>query len=141
MAADLVSSEDYAAMLNLMGIYQHLVDAGDEEGWADLFTEDGAFLGLPEEVAPGGGVRGREGLKQVPRMNLASSGGYFRHNLCSFGARYGASRDEAFARYYMIGTASPPGQGTSVVMQVDVTTHLVRIGGAWKIKSNTMAML
>lgn len=141
MVANPVSPEDYAAIVNLMGIYQHLVDAGDEDGWADLFTEDGAFLGLPEAVAPGGGFTGREALKQVPRMNIASSGGRFRHNICSFGAQYGASPDEVFARYYMIGTVSPPGAGTSVAMQVDVTTHLVRQGDGWKIKSNRMAML
>ena len=90
---------------------------------------------------PGGGYRGREALKQVPRMNMAQGGGFFRHNLCSFGAHYGAGRDEAFARYYMVGTISPPGGGTEIAMQVDVRTHLVRIGGAWKIRSNRMTML
>ena len=114
---------------------------GDWNGWADLFTEDGAFIGFPEEQVPGGGYHGREALKQVPRMNIAQGGGRFRHNLCSFGARYGASRDEAHARYYMIGTASPPGAATVVAMQVDVRCHLVRIDGVWKIKANRWAML
>jgi uncharacterized protein (TIGR02246 family) len=139
MVADLVTPEDYAAILNLMGAYQHLVDAGDEDGWADLFTEDGAFIGLPG--APPEGYVGREGLKAIPRLNLAQAGGRFRHNLSSFTARYGDTHEEAFARYYMIGTVSPPGAGTSVVMQVDVATHLVRIDGAWKIKTNTMTAL
>src|ERR1044072_3805681 len=98
MALNLVTPEDYAAILNLMGAYQHLVDAGDEEGWAGLFTEDGAFLGLP--AAPPEAFVGREGLKAIPRMNLAQAGGRFRHNMLSFTARYGDTHDEAFASYY-----------------------------------------
>jgi hypothetical protein len=141
MALDLVTPEDYSAILNLMGTYQHLVDDGDEEGWADLFTDDGAFLGLSGDHAPADGFTGREGLKRVPRLNIAQSGGRFRHNLCSLGARYGETRDEAIARYYMLGTISTPGQATTVLMEVDVSTHLVRIEGQWKIRSNRMTML
>jgi len=132
----LVSAEDYAAILNLMGKYQHLVDDGDEEAWVELFTDDGAFLGLTDEQGNPADVRGREALKSVPRMNYSLNNGKTRHNMCSFGAEYGESRDEAFARYYVVGTVSPPGEPVSVSMEVDVSTHLVRIGGEWKIKSN-----
>ncbi len=138
MALKPLSAEDFAAIVNLMGKYQHLVDDGDEEGWANLFTEDGAFLGLPGVPD---GFRGHEALKQVPRLNLANGKGGFRHNMCSFSAEYGDSRDEARARYYIIGTLSTPEAGTQVVLEVDVRTHLLRIGGEWKIKSNTMAKL
>lgn len=134
MALKLVSAEDFTTILNLMGKYQHLVDEGDEEGWADLFTEDGAFLGLGNDAE----FRGREGLKQVPRMNIAQSGGKFRHNICSFSAEYGQDKDEIFARYYMIGTVGMSGEGAAVALQVDLRTHLVRIKGDWKIKSNHM---
>jgi hypothetical protein len=133
-----VSSDDYAQILNLMGRYQHLVDDGDEEGWADLFTEDGAFLGVSDNDDD---HRGREGLKKIVRMNMANAGGRFRHNLCSFSAEYGATSDEAHARYYMIGTISPAGEGTRIVLQIDVRTHLVRIAGEWKIRTNRMTAL
>ena len=141
MALNLVSAADYAAILNLMGTYQHLVDDGDEDGWADLFTEDGAFLGVTDENGSPDGYRGREGLKKIPRRTITQFGGKFRHNLCSFGARYGGTNDEAFARYYVIGTISMPGNETRVAMEVDVSTHLVRIDGEWKIKTNRMTMV
>jgi hypothetical protein len=141
MARKLVSPEDYAALLNLMGTYQHLVDSGDEDGWADLFTEDGAFLGMPEDAGPPDSFRGREGLKKVPRITFGNFGGKFRHNLCSFGAVYGDTRDEAFAQYYIVGTISTPAEGAKILIQVDVRTHLVRIGGEWKIKSNRMEVV
>ncbi|MDG2004495.1 MAG: nuclear transport factor 2 family protein [Novosphingobium sp.] len=138
MAFNPVSSEDFAAIVNLMGHYQHLVDDGDEEGWADLYTEDGAFLGFSENDDE---FRGREGLKKVVQMNIANGGGKFRHNICSFSAEYGANRDEAQVRYYMIGTISPAGQGTQVAVQIDVTSHLVRVDEQWKIKTNRMSTL
>lgn len=139
MAFNPVSPDDFAQILNLMGHYQYLVDAGDEDGWVDLFTEDGAFLGLGPEADEQ--HRGREGLKGIVRMNLANGGGKMRHNMCSFSAQYGSSNNEAHARYYMIGTVSPPGQGTQIAIQVDVETHLVRSDGQWKIKTNRMNQL
>jgi hypothetical protein len=139
MAFNPVSAEDFSQIHNLMGRYQYLVDAGDEDGWVELFTEDGAFQGLGAEADEQ--FRGREGLKGIVRMNLANSGGRMRHNMCSFSAEYGNSTDEAVARYYMIGTVTPPGQPPQIAIQVDVRTHLVRISGAWKIKTNHMTQL
>lgn len=141
MALKLVSSEDYAAIANLMGAYQQLVDQGNEDGYADLFTEDGAFIGLPEALGPSESFRGREGLKRVPRLTVTFFGGKFRHHMGSFSAEYGASRDEAFARYYILATSWVPAQGPKLEQFVDVVTHLVRIDGAWKIKSNTMSAM
>lgn len=139
MAFNPVSPEDFARISNLMGRYQYLVDAGDEDGWAQLYTEDGAFQGLGPEADEQ--FRGREGLKGVVRMNIANGGGRFRHNICSLSAEYGETSDEAHARYYMIGAITPPGQPTQVAIQVDVHTHLVRIAGEWKIRTNRMTQL
>lgn len=139
MAFNPVSAEDFALISNLMGRYQYLVDSGDEDGWVELFTEDGAFQGLGPEADER--HRGREGLKGVVRMNMANGGGRFRHNICSLSAEYGESADEAHARYYMIGAITPPGQPTRIAAQIDVLTHLLRIGGEWKIRTNTMTQL
>jgi hypothetical protein len=35
--------DDYSAICNLEGHYAHTWDVGDAEGWAALFTADGAF--------------------------------------------------------------------------------------------------
>jgi ketosteroid isomerase-like protein len=140
MALKLVSSEDFAALSNFMGAYQHIVDGGDENAYADLFTEDGAFLGLPEAVGPPDSFCGREGLKKIPRFSQALYAGKYRHNMCSFSAEYGDSQDVVFARYYVLATTSLPDQPPTVA-QVIVNTHLVRVSGGWKIKSNRMTML
>jgi hypothetical protein len=139
MAFNPVSPEDFAALSNLMGRYQYLVDAGDEEGWVELFTEDGAFQGLGPEADEQ--FRGREGLKGVVRMNVGNGGGRMRHNMTSFSAEYGDSTDEAHARYYMVGIVTPPGQPAQIAVQVDVHTHFVCVDGEWKIKTNRMTQL
>jgi len=140
MALKLVSPEDNATLLNLMAKYQHLVDDGDAEGWAGLFTEDGGFGGPPDEQGNPFEFQGREELERVPGVSISQFGGHLRHNLCSFGAEYGESRDEAFARYYIIATLSPPGEPARVMAEFDVKTHLVRMNGEWKIKSNRFVL-
>ena len=35
--------DDYSAICNLEGHYAHTWDTGDADGWAALFTDDGAF--------------------------------------------------------------------------------------------------
>ncbi len=136
-----VSLEDYCAITNMMGAYQHMVDSGDEEGYADLFTEDGAFIGMPEEVGPAESFRGREGLKRIPRLTLAFYGGKFRHHVGSFTVSYGDTKDAAVARYYVMAATCLEGKGPKIEQMVNVTTQLVKIGGGWKIKTNTMQSL
>lgn len=136
-----ISAEDYTAIINLMGKYQHLVDDGDEAGWAELFTDDGAFLGMPGEDSCSDAYSGREGLMKIPRLNISRFGGRFRHNICSFSAEYGNNTEEVHARYYVIGILSTAEQGSQVLMQVDVRTHLLKAKGEWKIKTNHMTML
>ena len=131
-----ISTDDYVAIANLMGRYQHLVDEGDEERWPELFTEDGEFHGLPAELTPPGGFVGREGLKGVPRLAAAYAGKY-RHHVGSLWVEYGANTDEAFAHYYAQTAIMLPDQPPAPHVFTVVHTHLLRIGGEWKIKSNT----
>jgi hypothetical protein len=136
-----VSLEDYVAITNMMGAYQHMVDSGDEDGFADLFTDDGAFLGMPEKYAPVNSFRGRQGLKRIPRLTMAAYGGKFRHHVGSFTVSYGHTEDTAIARYYNLAATCVEGQGPKIEMVVDVTTQLVRTDGSWRIKTNTMKPL
>jgi len=122
MSGTLVSPEDFIGIFNLMGTYQHLVDEGDEDAWADLFTGDGEFLGLPG--APPDAFRGREGLKQIPRASAPIGG---RHLMGSFSAQYGDSKDEAHARYYVLFVTCK--DEPKMNMLALVRTHLVRVDG------------
>jgi hypothetical protein len=61
--------------------------------------------------------------------------------MCSFSAEYGDTKDVALVRYYVLATISVAGQAPTVAAQIIVNTHLIRIAGQWKIKSNRMTQL
>ncbi|MDG2004487.1 MAG: nuclear transport factor 2 family protein [Novosphingobium sp.] len=135
-----ISAEDYIAIANMLGEYQHLVDAGDEVGWSSLFTEDGEFRGLPEEFGPPEMFRGKDGLKLIAKYT-GSHGGMFRHHMGSFTVGYGDNEDEAYARYYILALNWSKQGAEKLDMFTPVTAHLVRTAEGWKVKSITMAPL
>jgi hypothetical protein len=134
MAVKPVSAEDFINIFNLLGVYQSLVDEGDEEGWTGLFTEDGLFTGLWEPF------RGREGLKTITDGTRAYNG-KMRHLTGSLSIQYGATKDEAFARYYSLVTTWVKSEGPQFFMMAVCNVHLLRLNGEWKIKSNTIQNL
>lgn len=135
-----ISVEDHVAIANLLGAYQHLVDAGDEEGWTSLFTEDGEFRGLPEEFGPPEMFRGKDGLRLIAQYT-GSHGGMFRHHMGSLTISYGEHEDEAYARYYILALNWSKQGADKLDMFTPVTAHLLRTSDAWKVKSITMAPL
>lgn len=135
MPGKLVSTEDYISILNLMGTYQWLVDAGDEQGWADLFTEDGFFAGLPVTF------RGREELKVIPREVAKYGGDKMRHLTGNYSMQYGETTGEAHVRFYSLVTTWLKDEGGKFFNLALCNAHLVRINGEWKIKSNSIKNL
>lgn len=122
-----VSTDDFCSVSDFFGRYCWLVDAGDEEGWAALWTEDGVFAGvLPDPVV------GREALKAIPRNAFASSGGKLRHHVGSLNCDYdGAGRDVVIARYYNLVTNWM--NGGAFTCLAASTVRLLRHGDSWLI--------
>lgn len=73
--------QDYIEIQQLYAAYGHRMDSGDADGWAALYTEDGAWEKLD---GPGGradfGVYGRADLAAFAREDFAGRGsGAGRH--------------------------------------------------------------
>ena len=131
-----LSLEDDLAIRNLMGKYQWCVDGGDSEGWADCFTEDGAFIGgLPDPY------HGREELKKIPELVRNMYQDRMRHLMGSFWAEYGDGQDEAYARFYSLVTTWLDNEDPKLFQCAICTVHLVRVEGDWKVKSNNVKNL
>ena len=64
-----------------------------------------------------------------------------RHLSGSFYVEYGDTKDEAYARYYNLATTWLKDEGPKFLAYALSKTHLVRIDGEWKIKSNTVRNL
>jgi uncharacterized protein (TIGR02246 family) len=134
MSAGKISVEDWVAISNLIGEYYWRVDENDAEGWADLFTPDGAFIGLGQDF------RGREGLKQVPAL-YAPMGGRLRHSPAAIWIEYGATRDEALAKYHTLVTTWMPEPGPELMEMALCDLTLTRVDGSWKIRANNVTLL
>jgi len=129
--AERISTDDYVSIVNFMGNYCWLVDEGDADGWAALWTEDGAFVG--------GGLNlvGHEQLKSIPRSSEQS--GQLRHAMANLHCRYGETRDIVHMRLYNHVTNWSQG-GAPVVMAV-CEAVILRDGDSWKVKRNDVRML
>jgi len=130
-----VSAEDYTSISDFLGRYCWLVDAGDEDGWAALWTENGIFAGVgPEPIV------GREALKAVPRGVVAGLNGTARHHAASLCCDYeGDSRDVVIARYYNLVTNWVNGGAFSA--NADCTVRLVRNRDSWLLSRSDTVML
>jgi hypothetical protein len=113
-----LATEDRLDILDLLARYCWLVDAGDGDGWADLWTEDGKFTGIPTPL------QGRDQLRKLPTGKL-------RHiitNIVIAGATDGAATAKGYSTIYDFRTGQLVGGGL-------VSYTLVRLRGEWKIKA------
>ncbi|HKR25136.1 MAG TPA: nuclear transport factor 2 family protein [Phenylobacterium sp.] len=116
--------EDRVLLQDLMGRYCLMVDAADE-GWADLFVEDGVLDGIyPEPLI------GREALRVVPRNAREGSGGFWRHHLTS------VAIDEAAggARLRAYNLVTDWRDGGKLVMNARYNVEAVRTPEGWRLK-------
>jgi ketosteroid isomerase-like protein len=129
-----VSTDDYVSISDLLGRYCWLVDAGDAEGWAALWTEDAVFAGvLPEPVV------GREALKAIPRDSYERLNGTLRHHIGSLNCDYdGLDKNAVIARYYNLVTNW--GQGGALTCLAASTIRLIRSGDNWLIQRSDSVM-
>jgi 3-phenylpropionate/cinnamic acid dioxygenase small subunit len=126
-----MSALDYAEIQQLLARYNHAIDLGDIEGWADCFTEDGVFQcsGLPEGNPFGGRHEGRDALVAYATMHYGNTKGRGRHwnaNLVIEG-----DGQQATMRCYLLAitVGKPPTVAGSTGIYVD---RLRKVAGAWR---------
>lgn len=112
--------------------HMHLLDAGDGEGWARTFTEDGSFTppSLPEPVV------GREALAAgvgKAAAALAEAGEVHRHLLVMVAVEERADGTLAVRSYAQI-VATPRGGSPRLHLMCVCDDVLVRVGGELKVR-------
>ena len=126
-----VSLEDRAEISDVLARYCFFVDEGRSDAWADLWTDDGVFVGIAPEP-----IEGREALKMIPGWSL--SGGC-RHKLVNLILEYGDTDNDMVVRCYNLVTGWLNDASFNSFAVARYT--LVRVGDTWKIKSNRVRML
>ena len=107
-------TEDRDEILQLLYRYNHAIDSGDAEGWADTFTEDGSL------DAAGQLISGREGL-----VEFASSVRGLRHLVAN--PVVDISGDAATVRAYLLVF-----MGTAPAMIGTYEDEVVRTPAGWR---------
>lgn len=130
-----VSTDDYVSVSDFLGRYCWLVDEGDADGWAALWTEDGHFEGATPVP-----LTGREALKAVPRGVQVDNGRRLRHMIGSLHCDYvDGDADTIIAKYYNLVTVWPGGGHLACMAVCKVTMH--RHGNSWQISRNDVFSL
>jgi uncharacterized protein (TIGR02246 family) len=121
------TNSDHSAILELLARYAWLVDEGDGDGYADLWTSDGKFTGIPTTM------EGRDALRKMPPEFYAMAGGQLRHLFTNVVVDAGAAADEATAKCYS--SVYDLRNGAKLWVFAKLTYTLVRLSGRWKIKA------
>jgi len=123
-----IKSDDRSAIVDLLARYCWLVDEGDGDGWAGLWTKDGKFTGIPTPM------EGTDQLKHMPPGFYGLADGKLRHVITNIVVDEGKNADEAFAKGYSSVYDIRAGAG-KLMGFAKANYTLVRQGGQWKIKA------
>jgi 3-phenylpropionate/cinnamic acid dioxygenase small subunit len=122
-----VTIEDRVKIDDLLARYCWFVDDGDGDAWAGLWTEDGAFTGIPEPL------KGRDQLRQMPGGMQAMFSGRLRHLIGNKLIRAGEHGGEIEVRAYS--QVADWREGGKLLSFAKVRFTLVRDGAEFKIKA------
>ena len=115
-----LSLEEQLDIMDVMARYNHAVDSGDAEAWANTFTDDGIFEGSAITV------KGREELLEFVRSRDPSNPiRHWNNNILIEG-----NGDDATAKVYLVtfDVSGPPKIRSSGIYH----DTLRRIDGQWK---------
>ena len=131
-----VSAEDYAATQNLYARYNHMSDAGDAEGYAACFAEDGE-LSIP---GLGMSIRGRDDLRTFKQRDAARRGGRIRRHWNSGLFLEAVDGNTMRGRCYLHGYDGVPGEAPALRDIGVYEDTLIRDGGEWRFAKRLITM-
>ena len=133
----MLSAEDMFAIHNLYAKYNLCSDAGDAEGYADCFTDDGVL-----ETQPLGMRReGRAALLEHKRTDFAARQDRYRRHWNGSVHIEPIDDRTARGRCYLIAYNGEPQQAPSVADCGVYDDRVVRgADGAWRFQSRTLEM-
>ncbi|GAB4323159.1 MAG: hypothetical protein Kow0010_04360 [Dehalococcoidia bacterium] len=121
-------AEDVLAIQQLYARYNHAIDSGNAEAWADCFTDDATF-----DAQPVGPLRGRDALIEFAR-NYSQNvrGRHWTNNLLLEEAEGGA-RGTCYLILFRLGEGGATPWITGIYRD-----ELTREDNGWRFTSRTM---
>lgn len=131
-----LTAADHAELMALYARSARLIDAGENEAWADLYTPDGVF---EREVSPVPGieavhVEGRAALARFGEGVVRRGGGRHRHWLSGILVEADGRDGAVGSCYFQVIDAAGPGR-TTILGSGIYRDRLTRTAGGWRIAS------
>ncbi len=131
-----LSAQEYVDIQNLYARYNLMSDAGDAEGYASCFTDDGVLQIDPLGVT----MQGRASFVSFKQKDAAGRGGRYRRHWNGSLHLEKVDADTVRGRCYFHGFNGQPG-GLPVL--ADAGTYddrIVRVGGGWRFARRHLTM-
>jgi hypothetical protein len=131
-----VSAQDYVDIQNLYARYNLMSDAGDPEGYAACFTEDGVLQIDPLGVK----VQGRANFVTFKQKDAAGRGGRYRRHWNGSLHLEKIDADTVHGRCYFHGFNGKPGELPVFADAGVYDDRIVRAGGGWRFARRHITM-
>ena len=131
-----VSAQDYVDIQNLYARYNLTSDAGDPEGYAACFTDDGVLQIDPLGVK----VQGRASFVSFKQKDAAGRGGRYRRHWNGSLNLEKIDADTVRGRCYFHGYNGQPGELPVFADAGVYDDRIVRTGGGWRFARRHITM-
>lgn len=136
MSASGLPAQDYVEIQNLYSYYNLASDAGDADGYASCFTEDGEL----RIDAVGLAVCGREALHAFKLADAGRRGGRYRRHWNGSLHLQRLPDGTVRGRCYLHGYNGEPGKLPDLADVGSYEDTLVKVGGEWKFARRVITM-
>jgi hypothetical protein len=123
----MIAAQDYIEIQNLYALYNHCSDAGDAEGYAGCFTQDGELQVQPRGLS----VRSRPKLIEYKHADKADRSALYRRHWNASIHLEQLDADTVRGRAYFIGYNGVPGKLPGMTAHGVYTDTIKKEGGRW----------
>lgn len=125
-----LTTEDRLAIHELYSRYNHAIDFGDPDAWADCFVDDGVF------ESGQGSFKGRDQLRAFAQGYAERiTGRHWTNNILVEPAGNGAASGKCYLMLYRLDGE----KGPSILVTGVYNDTLTQDNGAWRFASRTVA--
>jgi hypothetical protein len=139
------TAEDLAALIESHGRYSFAADVTpDPADYADLFVDDGAFIGLVNRGGSEGGIRGREAILSFSRRAKGREGknvAWFGHHNQASNVIFALDGDTALTRTYLLATLVAGANAPTLGVASEYEDRMVRTPDGWRIFERRAGLL
>lgn len=132
----MIAAQDYVEIQNLYALYNHCSDAGDGDGYAATFTQDGELQVMPRGLI----VKGRADLVAYKQADKADRANLYRRHWNASLHLEQLDADTVRGRCYFQAFNGTPGSLPHMTSNGVYTDTIRKEGGQWRFALRHLAI-